>query len=68
MNELLELPIDERLEEILKLFNAQNNIEEDPAELPADVDGVAGATGNIDQGEANNKNDDNFAENFGQNR
>ena len=68
MNQLLELPIDERLEEILKLFNTQNGRREESAELPDDVDSVAGATGNIDQGEANNKNDDNFAENFGQNR
>lgn len=68
MNALLELPIDERLEEFLKLFNAQNGEKEEGAELPEDVDGVAGATGDIDKGEANSKLDDNFAENYGQNR
>ena len=68
MNELLELPIDERLEEILKLFNAQKGGEDKNPTLPDDMEGVAAATGNIDQGEADSTNDDNFAENFGQDR
>ena len=68
MNELLELPIEERLEELLKLFNAEDGAEEGENELPDDVDDVAGATGDVDRGEANSKNDDNFAENYGQNR
>ena len=70
MNELLELPIDERLEEILKIFEAENGTDEDEEnnELPDDVDNVAGATGDIDNGESASTNDDNFAENYGQNR
>ena len=68
MNEFLELPIDEKLEEILKLFNAQKGGEDKNPELPDDMEGVAGATGDIDQGEAGSTNDDNFAENYGQNR
>jgi len=67
MNELIELPIDERLEEILKLFNAQNGKKDKADELPDDVDNLAGATGDIDKGD-NIKKDDNFAENYGQNR
>ncbi|SFV71785.1 hypothetical protein MNB_SV-13-249 [hydrothermal vent metagenome] len=69
MNELQDLPIDERLEELLNLFNAQNGTKDDEKkELPDDVDDVAGATGDIDKGEANSRVDDNFAENYGQNR
>ena len=68
MTELMELSIDERLEEILKLYNAQNGKEKKDHQLPDDIDGVAGATGDIDQGEADSTNDDNFAENYGQNR
>jgi len=52
----------------LKLFNAEEGSEEGENELPDDVDGVAGATGDVDNGEANSKTDDNFAENYGQNR
>ena len=68
MNELIELPIDKRLEAMLKLYNDAKGKKEEGAELPDDVDYVAGATGNIDRGEADSDNDDNFAENYGQNR
>lgn len=68
MTELMELPLDERLEEVLKLYNAEKGKDGKTDKFPDDVDGVAGATGNIDQGEADSTNDDNFAENYGQNR